>query len=76
MKADAKKAADDQVAGASREVSEQHREVKIDKQPREKRLVIRLSKEELKRINTHCRLVNLPVSTWARSELLAAVRRG
>lgn len=75
MKAEAQKAAEEQVAGASRGVAEQHRGVTLDKQPREERLVIRLSKEELKRINTHCRLVNLPVSTWARSELLAAVRK-
>ena len=66
-----------QVGEVRRDVAEDHRELKGQgKQTREERLVIRLSKEELKRINTHCRLINLPVSTWARAELLASVRRG
>lgn len=72
----AKQAAESQVAGASRTVGGQHKEKKVEKQAREERLVIRLSREELRRINKHCELVSLPVSTWARAELLSAVRRG
>ena len=76
MKDRAREAAESQVAGASREVEKEHRERKVERQARGKRLVIRLSSEELRRIEKYCELVNLPVSTWARATLLGEVRRG
>jgi len=71
-----KDAAIRQVQNTVPELPEEHREDKGSRrQQRTERLVIRLSKDEARRIASYCEMRNLPVSTWARSELLDAIRR-
>ncbi|MGR3303318.1 MAG: hypothetical protein ACUZ8I_12555 [Candidatus Scalindua sp.] len=69
-------AAKQQVAGTVREVSEEHQERKGKKRSkREERLVIRLSKDELRRITRYCEDRTLPVSTGVRSLVLEHIRK-
>ena len=75
MEKRAKEAAAGQVKTRAVKIEKEHRQAPAGKSTREERLVIRLTTEELRRITTYCLLNTMPVSTWARSELLAAIRR-
>ncbi|MBA7548080.1 hypothetical protein ES705_40526 [subsurface metagenome] len=71
-----KDAAIRQVQDTAPELPGEHREEKgRRRQQRTERLVIRMSKDELRRTTEYCEMRNLPVSTWARSELLDAIRK-
>ena len=71
-----KEAADRQVEKTARELPEEHREKKETKRiQRTERLVIRLSKDELRRIAGCFKGKDLPVSTGCRSVLLDYARR-
>ena len=75
MEKRAREAAAGQVKTRAPKIEREHRASPAGKSTRDERLVIRLTKEEMRRIAAHCRLKTLPVSTWARSELLDALRR-
>lgn len=71
-----KEAAVRQVQDTARELPEERRgDKKSRRQQRTERLVIRMSKDELRRTTEYCEMRNLPVSTWARAELLDAIRK-
>ncbi len=71
-----REAAELQVESTARGLPEENREKRdADKRLRTERLVIRLSKDELRRISAYCGAIDLPVSTWARSSLLGEIRR-